>query len=83
MLNITIEINGKPLTESNFRDAFEAAAIEGIRDNMQEALERGLTPAELSQLTVKLVGNSLSNLSLNLNGPDDIIEKAQRAVGAT
>ena len=83
MLNITIDINGKPLTESNLQDAIEAAAIEGIRDNMQEALERGLTPSELSQLTVKLVGTSLSNLSLNLNGPDDIIEKAKLAVGAT
>lgn len=82
MIKITVEINGRPVSSASFKDAFEAAAIEGIRQKMQDSLERGLTHDELSKLTVKLVGTSLSSLSLNLSGPDEILKKAKTAVGS-
>jgi hypothetical protein len=62
--------------------AFEASIIDNLRAQINAELEHGLSSDELSKLTVKLIGTSLSSLSLDLSGPAEIVEKAQKAVGA-
>lgn len=83
MIEIKMTINGRPLTECSFESEMERAAIASIKAKVQEKLQS--VPSELDgeKLIVKVVGTSLNDLSVDLHGPVELVEKAKRALGAS
>lgn len=82
MIEIKMTINGRPLTSNNIRDELEKSAIESIKDHIRTLLAE--IPHELNgeRLIVEVVGTDLHNLSVHLSGPDELVQRAQSALGA-
>lgn len=82
MIEITMTINGRPLTSSSLKDELEKAALESVKENIREQLSH--VPHELDgeRLIVEIVGPDLHSLSVQLSGPDSLVEQAKVALGA-
>lgn len=80
MFDITMTINGKPATEANIKDALERAMFEATVEAVKEKIRNAITAAEAAQIKVDVVGKDISNLSLNINGPEEIVSKIQAAL---
>ena len=82
MIEITMTINGRPLTANSLKDELEKAALESVKEHIREQLSG--VPHELDgeRLIVEIVGPDLHNLSVQLSGPDSLVEQAKVALGA-
>ena len=79
MLNITYEVGGKSFdigdSNSIVNAMFESVASAGV-----EAATAVLTEDEMKQITIKVIGDNVDDLSLNINGPEEIVEKIKSAL---
>lgn len=80
MFDITMTINGKPASKANMMDALEQAMFETTVEAVKEKIKKVISAAEASQIKVDVVGKDISNLSLNINGPEEIVNKIQAAL---
>lgn len=80
MFEVTMTINGKPLNEANMKDELEKAVFESVIENAKESVISVLTEDEASQITIDVVGTGLDNLSLKIDGPDEIVKKIEMAL---
>lgn len=76
-----LTINGKPFTEKRFQDEMEKEMVRAIAEDTEKHILSLLTPSEASKLKIDLVGNDLENLSVDVDGPDEIVEKVRKALG--
>jgi TATA-binding protein-associated factor Taf7 len=76
MIDITCELNGKKI-DIRDKSAIERAIIEEMAQIGIEHVKSKLSQSEFSQVTITIKGDSIDNLSLSINGPDEIMEKLQ------
>lgn len=80
MLNIELTINGKPATDANIEEAFEKTIFEGIIETVKESITNAITAEEAAKITVNVVGSDINNLSFNIKGPEEIVDKINTAL---
>lgn len=78
MIDITFEVNGRRVRPESIGNALEKALIQDIAELIKKKLRRGLSPSECRQIKIKGVGRSLDNLSIQLEGEETVIERAQK-----
>jgi iron uptake system EfeUOB component EfeO/EfeM len=76
MFDIKMTINGKPLSETSF----EEEIFKGVVETAKEGIASAITAEEASKITIDAVGTDLEDLSLNINGPEEIVAKIQEAL---
>ena len=80
MFSIEMTINGKPLNEANMKDELEKAAFQSVVESAKESVMAVITEEEAAQITIDVVGTDLNNLSLKIDGPDEITKKIKNAL---
>ena len=71
-----ITINGKPVEPENF----EHAIIESAVEIAKEIVIAAISEEEASKITIDIIGTDLTNLSLNIKGPGEIVDKINEAL---
>lgn len=79
MINVTCEIGGKKIDISD-KVAIKNAMFQAVVDRAIGVATQVLTPEETAQITIKVVGDSLDDVSLNINGPEEIVDKIKAAL---
>jgi hypothetical protein len=79
MINITCEIGGKKIDISD-KSAISNALFQALVDRAIGVATKVLTPEETAQITIKVVGDSIDDVSLNINGPGEIVDKIKAAL---
>ena len=77
MFNVTMTINGRPVTASNVKNELERAALEAVRESITDKLRQLPASASGERLQVNVVGSDLSHLEIKLSGPQELIDKAK------
>lgn len=80
MFNIELTINGKPMTEANIKNEFDQAVFEAVVDGAKQSVAAAISEEEASKITIDVIGTDIENLSLNIEGPDDIVEKIEKGL---
>lgn len=80
MFNIKMTINGKPPTEANLKNELEQSMIEAAVAEVKEKIAAAITAEEASKITIDVLADGIENLSLNVNGPDEIIDKVNKVL---
>ena len=79
MLNVTCEINGQQIDISN-SNAIEQAMFQGVVGKAIDVVKGALSEDEISEITIKVVGTSLDDLSLSIAGPDELKAKIKASL---
>jgi len=79
MLNISCEINGQKIDLRN-RNVIEQTIINAVAEKGIEAVRSVLSQEEISKITITINGKSVDDLSLNISGPDEIIDKIKSSL---
>lgn len=74
-MDVAITINGKPATEANIRNELEKAVFDAAVASVKEKIASVITPTEAQEITVDVKGSSVDNLSFEIKGPEEIVEK--------
>lgn len=80
MFDIKMTVNGKPITKTNVKNEIERALFENAIETAKEKISNTISSKEASQITIDVIGTGIDNLSLNINGPDEIIEKINKSI---
>lgn len=79
MINITCEIGGRKIDISD-KSAVNNALFQAVVDRAIGVATKLLTPEETAQIVIKVVGDSLDDVSLSINGPGDLVDKIKAAL---
>ena len=79
MLKVTCEINGQKI-DINDTAAIDKAIMAAGADRAIKIVKSKLTEEEQGKITITVKGNSTSDLSLNVKGPDEILAKLKAAI---
>ena len=82
MFDVKMTINGKPATEANIKNESEQAVMKVLVANVKERIKSAITPIEAQQITINIAVTSFGKLSVNVNGPQDILNKVQTAMNS-
>ena len=74
---IKITINGKPATATKVKDELQRSVLDAIIDEITKTIRSITTPEESRQITLHVVGSDLNNLAFDLEGPEEIVNKAR------
>jgi hypothetical protein len=74
MVNISFEIDGRRATPESLSGA-ERRTLERIAKAMEDKFRALYSPSELAQLSVRMSGNSVDDLEMNVNGPDYLVDR--------
>lgn len=77
MFNVEMTINGKPFSETTFKDEMEKTVFQSVVESAKESVISLISEEELSKISIDVVGTDLKNLSLRIDGPDEIVNKIQ------
>lgn len=77
MFTLEMTINGKPFNETNFKDEIEKTVFQSVVESAKERVVSLITEEELSKISIDVVGTDIENLSLSIDGPDDIVNKIE------
>jgi len=80
MFNIEMTINGKPMTESNIKNELDQAVFDAVVERAKESVAAVVSAEEALQIKIDVIGTDIDNLSLNINGPDEIVQKIEKAL---
>lgn len=77
MVNITIEttINGKPIDDVNFEDEIERMLLKASLLSIKEHINNLVSPEETKELTINFIGEDFENLSIEIKGPEALVQK--------
>jgi len=78
MIDLKMTVNGKPFTESNF----EAEILKAVSEQVKNSITSIVSEEEASQITVDILGSTLDDLSLNVNGPEEIVNKIENQLSS-
>lgn len=80
MFKIEMTINGKPFNEVNFKDKMEKAVFQSVVESAKESVTSLISEEEVSKISIDVVGTDIDNLSLKINGPDEIVNKIETSL---
>ena len=75
MFKIEMSINGKPFNEANFKDELEKTIFQSVVESAKESVISLISEEEVSKISIDVVGTDIDNLSLKIDGPDEIVNK--------
>ena len=79
MFNIEMTINDKQMTESNIKNELNQAVFDAAVERAKESVATVISAEEALQIKIDVIGTDLDSLSLNINGPDEIVQKIEKA----
>ena len=81
MLNLTFEIDGRPVTPDNLRNALERAILQQFENQLRSKLA-GIRDPETGEFPVVVVrGHDLESLSISMNGSPKLIALVKERLG--
>lgn len=78
MIEISFELDGRPIKPGEFGDALERIVIERIEERFRKLLGDIRDPESGRGLKLKLEGQSLDDLTLRIDGPEAAVAEAER-----
>ena len=79
-MELKMTINGKPMTADNIKATLEQAVFNAAVEQMKQKVSNVITDAEASQITIDVQGTDLQSLGLKINGPQEIVNKINKAL---
>lgn len=77
MFKISFQLNGRPVSPTSFGNSMEAAILNQVAEHAVKVIRSKLTPEEQDRVSIKIEGENLKSLSLNLSGPEEILAKVK------
>lgn len=81
MIEVSFEINGRKVQPNKIADALERAMFETIRDDLARKVGNIRDPETGARPKLRVVGRSLKDLSINIEGSPGLIEEVKRRLG--
>jgi hypothetical protein len=82
MIDISFEINGRKVHPNRIADALERAVFESVRDDLVRKVGSVRDPETGARPKLRVVGWSLKDLSINIEGSPALIEEVKRRLGS-
>lgn len=79
-MELKMTINGKPMTSSNIKATLEQAVFNAAVEQMKQKVSNAITAAEAAQISIDVQGTDLKNLGLKVTGPQEIVDKINKAL---
>ncbi|KAA1160328.1 hypothetical protein [Pseudoalteromonas fuliginea] len=80
MFEFKMTINGKPMTETNIKNELEIDMFETVIEVIKETVESAISKDEALKIKIDVIGTDIEALSLDIIGPDDIVNKIKAAL---
>ncbi len=80
MIDVSYEINGRKVQPNQIGEALENAALKDIVKQLRNKLGR-VKSSTGERLKITFRGRKLSDLKMHLEGPEELIEKAEQILG--
>jgi hypothetical protein len=77
MFKISFQLNGRTVTPTSFGNSMEGAILNQVAEHAVKVIRSKLTPEEQDRVSIKIEGENLKSLSLNLSGPEEILAKVK------
>jgi len=81
MIDISFEINGYTVRPNQLGNELEKAALEAVRKDIERMVGNIRDPKTGQRPKIKVKGRSLDNLSFEVSGSEDLIEKVKKKLG--
>lgn len=78
MFDISFEINGRKIHPNQVRNALEKAVYQQVRDDLVRKVGSIRDPKTGQRPKIKVKGRSLDNLSIEVSGPESMVEEVKR-----
>lgn len=78
MIDIQFRLNGRPVRPNQLAGALEKELLKGIETTIRRKLATLPRSADGTPLKVTMTGRSLDNLSVELSGDAETIERARK-----
>ena len=74
---INITINGKPAIPNKVKNELERSVLDAIIDEVRKTIRSTTSLEESQQITLHVIGNDLESLAFDLEGPEEIVNRAR------
>jgi hypothetical protein len=74
MIDISFEINGRKVNPNQMPNVLEKAIVQELQDTLKREIGSIRDPKTGQQPRLKVKGNNLNNLSIEVEGTPDVIE---------
>ena len=74
---IKITFNGKPMTATKVTNELDRSVLDAIIDEITKTIRSTTSLQESQQITLHVIGSDLETLAFDLEGPPEIVHKAQ------
>jgi hypothetical protein len=68
MIDISFEINGRKVTQSNMDNALESALLQSMQESITKSVGAARCPAHGQSPKIKVMGRNLNSLSFEVSG---------------
>lgn len=82
MIDITFEVDGRKVHPNRIADALERAVFECVRDDLVRKVGNIRDPETGARPKLRMVGRSMKDLSINIEGSPALIEGLKRRLGS-
>ena len=76
-MGIKITINGKPANATKVKNELEQSVLDAIIAEIKKTIRSTTGFKESQQITLHVVGTDLKSLAFDLEGPPEIVNRAQ------
>ena len=76
-MGIKITINGKPAIPNKIKNELERSVLDAIIDEVKKTIRSTTSFEESQQITLHVMGTDLENLAFELEGPEEIVNRAR------
>jgi hypothetical protein len=74
---IKITINGEPAIPDTGKNELERSVLDAIIDEVRKTIRSTTSLEESQQITLHVIGSDLQNLAFDLEGPEEIVNRAR------
>jgi hypothetical protein len=74
---IKITISGIPATANKVKNELERSVLDAIIDEVKKTIRSTTSFEKSQQITLHVVGSDLRNLAFDLEGPEEIVNRAR------
>jgi hypothetical protein len=74
---IKITINGRPAIAHGSKNELERSVLDAIIDEVNKTIQSATSFEESQQITLHVVGKDLQSLAFDLEGPEEIVNRAK------
>ena len=74
---IKITINGRQAITKKVKNELERSVLDAIVDEVRKRIRSRTSFEESQQITLHVIGNNLESLAFDLEGPEEIVNRAR------